>query len=59
METANIIMGFYIAGLVLALNGGVQLIARKAKWPEGGANFITGMIVAGVAVVLLMLLVAL
>ena len=52
MDIAVIVMGFYTAGLVLALNGAVQLAVRNkpGPWKEGGANLLTGGIIAGVAV---------
>ena len=52
MDIAMITMGFYTAGLVLALNGAVQLAVRKktGPWKEGGTNLLTGGIIAGVAV---------
>jgi hypothetical protein len=41
--------GFLIVGLVLALNGVVQLCVRKktGPWKEGGASLLAGAIIAG------------
>ena len=49
MDYYSLVMGAYIAGIVLMLNGAVQLAVRNRKglWKEGGANFVTGVIVAG------------
>jgi VIT1/CCC1 family predicted Fe2+/Mn2+ transporter len=41
-----------IAGIVLMLNGAVQLAVRNktGPWKDGGANFLAGIIVAGVSI---------
>ena len=41
--------GFLMVGLVLALNGVVQLCIRKktGPWKEGGAGLLAGAIIAG------------
>ncbi len=59
MDASTILMGFYTAGLVLAFNGAVQLAVRNKTgvWKEGGANLVTGGIVAGVAIILMVWLV--
>ena len=55
MDYFTILMGSYIAGMVLMLNGAVQLAVRNktGPWKEGGGNFVTGIIVAGVSIGLL------
>jgi hypothetical protein len=52
VHETTIVMGFLIAGLVLAFNGVVQLFVRNktGPWKDGGANFLAGAIIAGVAV---------
>ena len=52
MDAITILMGFYTAGLVLAFHGAVELAVRKktGAWKEGGANFLAGGIIAGVAI---------
>ena len=59
MDSATILMGFYTAGLVLAFNGAVQLAVRNktGAWKDGGANLLTGGIVAGVSIGLMVWLV--
>jgi len=51
-------IGSIIAGVVLALNGVVQLCVRKktGPWKEGGASLLAGAILVGVWVLLLFLL---
>jgi hypothetical protein len=53
--TDPILVGFFIAGLVLAFNGVVQLFVRNktGPWKEGGANFLAGAIIAGVSLAML------
>ena len=45
-------VGFLIVGLVIALNGLVQLCVRKKTglWKEGGASLLAGAIIVGVLV---------
>jgi hypothetical protein len=55
MDYGSILAGVWlatiIAGLVLMLNGAVQLAVRNktGPWKDGGANFLAGIIVAGVS----------
>jgi formate/nitrite transporter FocA (FNT family) len=53
-----ILLGSLIAGMVLALNGVVQLCVRKktGPWKDGGANLVAGIIVVGVSIVVLVAL---
>jgi hypothetical protein len=46
-----------IAGIVLALNGLVQLAVRNkiGRWKDGGASLLTGVIVAGVLIAVMVL----
>jgi fructose-1,6-bisphosphatase/inositol monophosphatase family enzyme len=46
-----ILLGSLIAGMVLMVNGVVQLLVRNktGPWKDGGANFLAGIIVAGVS----------
>jgi len=50
-------VGFLIVGLVIALNGLVQLCVRKktGPWKEGGASLLAGAIIAGVSIFLVWL----
>jgi hypothetical protein len=52
MYADTILVGFFIAGLVLAFNGVVQLFVRNktGPWKDGGANFLAGAIIAGVSI---------
>jgi hypothetical protein len=56
MDYGSILAGVWlatiIAGTVLMLNGVVQLAVRNktGPWKEGGANFLAGIIVAGVSI---------
>jgi len=52
MEYVLLVIGPYIAGLVLAFNGVVQLCVRKktGPWKEGGASLLAGAIIAVVSV---------
>jgi len=45
-------MGAIIAGIVLMLNGVVQLVVRNktGPWKDGGASLLAGIIVAGMSV---------
>jgi len=58
MLVDTVLVGFFIAGLVLAFNGVVQLFVRNktGPWKEGGANFLAGAIIAGVSIGVLMML---
>jgi len=50
-----ILLGSFIAGMVLMVNGVVQLLVRNktGPWKDGGANSVAGIIVAGVSIVVL------
>jgi hypothetical protein len=49
-------MGAIVAGIVLMLNGVVQLVVRNrtGPWKDGGASLLAGIIVAGVSIGLMM-----
>jgi hypothetical protein len=49
------LLGSFISGMVLMVNGVVQLLVRNktGPWKDGGANFVAGIIVAGVSIVVL------
>jgi hypothetical protein len=55
---AVILLGSLIAGMVLIVNGVVQLLVRNktGPWKDGGANLVAGIIVAGVSIVVLVAL---
>ena len=59
MNSESILIGVWlgavIAGMVLALNGLVQLAVRNktGPWKEGGASLLAGAIVAGVSISLM------
>jgi len=50
-----ILLGSFIAGMVLMVNGVVQLLVRNktGPWRDGGANFVAGIIVAAVSIVVM------
>jgi len=50
-----ILLGSFIAGMVLMVNGVVQLLVRNktGPWKDGGANLVAGIIVAVVSIVVL------
>jgi hypothetical protein len=56
MNSESILIGVWlgtvIAGMVLILNGAVQLAVRNktGPWKDGGASFLAGIIVAGVSI---------
>jgi hypothetical protein len=47
-----LLIGFFIAGLVLAFNGVGQLGVREETgwWKEGGASLLAGVIIVGVSI---------
>ena len=49
---AGVWLAVVIAGIVLMLNGAVQLAVRNktGPWKDGGATFLAGIIVAGVSI---------
>lgn len=49
---AGVWLAVVIAGIVLMLNGAVQLAVRNktGPWKDGGANFLAGIIVEGVSI---------
>jgi hypothetical protein len=53
-----ILLGSLIAGIVLMVNGVVQLLVRNKTglWKDGGANLVAGIIVAGVSMLVLVAL---
>lgn len=59
MNSESILIGVWlagvIAGMVLALNGLVQLAVRNktGPWKDGGASLLAGIIVAGVLISLM------
>ena len=59
MDYATILLGTYIAGLIVAITGIVKLTTRKLsrKWSEGGAELVAGLIVTGIAIGLMFYLV--
>lgn len=44
-----LLLAVVLSGLVLAFNGVVELFSNWVKWPKGWVNFITGLIVAFLA----------
>ena len=50
-----VLLGSFIAGMVIMVNGVVQLLVRNktGPWKDGGANFVAGIIVAGVSIAVL------
>jgi hypothetical protein len=50
-----ILVGSVTAGMVLMLNGVVQLLVRNKTgvWKDGGAHLVAGVVVVGVSVVVL------
>lgn len=54
----TILVGFFIAGLVLAFNGMVQLCVRNktGPWKEGGASLLAGAIILGVSIGVLVII---
>jgi hypothetical protein len=50
-----ILLGAFIAGMVLMVNGVVQLLVRNktGPWKDGGANLVAGIIVAGVSIIVM------
>lgn len=50
-----ILLGSFIAGMVLMVNGVVQLLVRNktGPWKDGGANLVAGIIVAVVSLVVM------
>ena len=52
MEYVLLVLGVYIAGMVIAFNGVVQLCVRKktGPWKEGGASLLAGAIIVVVSV---------
>ncbi len=59
MDYATIFLGTYIAGVIVAITGIVKLITRNRTnfWSQGGAEFIAGLIVAGIAIGLMFFIV--
>ena len=55
MDWSTILLGTFISGLVVAVTGIVKLFGRwrPRGLPEGGAEAIAGIIVAGIALALL------
>jgi hypothetical protein len=53
-----ILLGSLIAGMVLMVNGVVQLLVRNKTglWKVGGANLVAGIVVAGVSIAVLVAL---
>ena len=49
---AGVWLAVVIAGIVLMLNGALQLAVRNktGPWKDGGATFLAGIIVAGVSI---------
>ena len=50
-----ILLGAFIAGMVLMVNGVVQLLVRNktGPWKDGGAKLLAGIIVAAVSIVVM------
>jgi uncharacterized membrane protein (DUF441 family) len=46
-----LLLGVVLSGLVLAFNRVVELFSNWVKWPKGWVNFITGLIVAFLALI--------
>lgn len=49
------LLGSFVAGMVLMVNGIVQLLVRNrtGPWKDGGAGLLAGIIVAGVSIVVM------
>ena len=50
-----VLLGSFIAGMVLMVSGVVQLLVRNktGPWKDGGANLVAGIIVAAVSLVVM------
>ena len=50
-----VLLGSFIAGMVLMVNGVVQILVRNktAPWKDGGANLVAGIIVAAVSLIVM------
>ena len=50
-----VLLGSFIAGMVIMVNGVVQLLVRNkmGPWKDGGASLVAGIIVAGVSIAVL------